>query len=900
MDKIYQPKNIEAKWAQFWEENQYGKPSGNGQPFCIMIPPPNVTGSLHMGHGFQYTLMDILIRAHKQRGYNTLWQVGTDHAGIATQMLVERNLALKGIDRKDMSREAFVEKIWEWKEHSGTTITTQMRRMGILVDWDRERFTMDEGLSKAVNTVFCELFKQGLIYQGTRLVNWDTKLKTAVSDLEINNVPHQGKLFTIAYPLADGSGQLEIATTRPETMFADSAIAVHPDDQRHQSLIGKYALIPITNRRIPIIADNYVDPEFGSGCVKITPAHDFNDYEVGKRHQLEMPTLFTTDGKLNELAPASLQGLTIKAAREALITELTELSLLIQTEDHTMSLPMGDRSGTVLEPRLTKQWFMKMQEMATEALTAAQKEDIKFHPQNWVNTYNHWLENITDWCISRQIWWGHRIPAWYDEKGRVYVGESVEDVRKEHHLTDTDVLTQDTDVLDTWFSSALWPFSTLNWPEKNPDLDAFYPSNVMVTGFDIIFFWVARMIMMGQKFMGDIPFKDIYITGLIRDFRGEKMSKSKGNVLNPIDVMDGIELERLIINRTENLMQPDLKNKIKQLTKKEFPAGIPGYGTDALRYTFCALASTGRDIKFDISRLEGYRNFCNKIWNAARFIILLSSQTPGKDHGIQIECSHWIQAQVARLKENHEELLKTYRFDLIAKDLHHGFWHDFCDWYIELAKVTYESTNDPKIKAQLTHDLQHTLFQYLYLLHPIIPFITEEIFSQMQNQHSSLLNFPYPEPLHSKNDNLIIESTHTLISWTNQIRTMRSELGIKPSAWLEFQSTQGLEHPQLELFLTLTKLKPSSIAPDTVLKTNLGETQILINLKDQIDITKESLRLNKQLGKLQNECTKLKQKLENPNYSQKAPADLLERDKQRIIQLEGQIEKNKQYIDALE
>lgn len=788
MEKTYNPQSIEQALYQVWEEKGYFKPSGdqsNGN-YCIMIPPPNVTGSLHMGHAFQDTIMDTLIRYQRMKGKNTLWQVGTDHAGIATQMLVERKLeAEEGKGRHDLGRDAFMDKVWEWKEQSGGTITRQMRRLGASVDWDRERFTMDAGLSKAVQEVFVRLYEDDLIYRGKRLVNWDPKLHTAISDLEVENKEKQGHMWHFRYPLADGAltadgkDYLIVATTRPETMLGDSAVAVHPDDERYQSLIGKEIILPIVNRRIPVVADDYVDMAFGTGCVKITPAHDFNDYEVGKRHALPMFNILTqdaairtvaevvnTDGTLNSELDASLPeryaGMDRFKARDAVVTEFDTLGLLEKIEPHSLKVPYGDRSGVVIEPLLTDQWYVSVKPLAKTAIEAVENGDIKFVPQQYENMYFSWMRDIQDWCISRQLWWGHRIPAWYDETGKVYVGRDEAEVRSKHKLGNDVTLRQDDDVLDTWFSSALWTFSTLGWPENTEELKTFHPTDVLVTGFDIIFFWVARMIMMTMHFIKDddgkpqVPFKTVYVTGLIRDEQGNKMSKSKGNVLDPLDMIDGIDLESLVTKRTGNMMQPQLAAKIEKSTRKEFAEGIEAHGTDALRFTLAAMASTGRDINWDMKRLDGYRSFCNKLWNASRYVLMNTEEqdcgpnSPNGKSGGDMELSladRWIIGLFNETVKTFDEHISAYRFDLAANTLYEFTWNQFCDWYLELTKPVLNNGTEAQLRGT-RHTLVTVLEQLLRLMHPLMPYITETIWHRVkplagvEGETLMLMSFP--------------------------------------------------------------------------------------------------------------------------------------------------------------
>ena len=786
MDKNFSPADIEARWYDQWETRGYFAPSGQGPAYCIPIPPPNVTGTLHMGHGFQQAIMDALIRYHRMRGHNTLWQVGTDHAGIATQMVVERQLEAEGTTREALGREAFIDRVWDWKAESGGAITQQLRRLGTSPDWTRERFTMDPGLSEAVQSVFIALHEQGLIYRGYRLVNWDPQFLTAISDLEVVQEEETGSLWHLRYPLSSGKGHLVVATTRPETMLGDTAVAVHPDDERYRDLVGETIDLPLAGRSIPIIADDYVDPEFGSGCVKITPAHDFNDYAMGERHDLPMINVLTAEAKINDEAPERFRGLDRFDARAQIIAELEAAGLLEKIEPHTLKVPRGDRSGAVIEPWLTPQWYVDAKKLAEPAIKAVETGAIEFVPKQWENTYFAWMRDIQDWCISRQLWWGHRIPAWYDEAGNVYVGESEAAVREAHSIPDETPLRQDDDVLDTWFSSALWTFSTLGWPEKNDDLSAFHPASVLVTGFDIIFFWVARMIMMSLHFMEEVPFHTVYVHGLVRDGEGQKMSKSKGNVLDPIDLIDGIELEALIQKRTSNLMQPQLAAKIEKATRKQFPDGITGYGTDALRYTFYSLASTGRDIKFDIGRMEGYRNFCNKIWNASRYVLShTDSHNLSEGDATLSLADRWIQSRLETTLIAVEEAYDNYRFDLASQALYDFVWNEFCDWYLELSKpVLWDETTAASEQLGARRTLITVLEKSLRLLHPFMPFLTEEIWQTVSplagESGESIMLAPWPA---RQPDRMDAES-EAEIEWLKQIivgiRTIRSESNIPP------------------------------------------------------------------------------------------------------------------------
>jgi valyl-tRNA synthetase len=907
MDKTFDPKTIEQSCYARWEQQGYFLPNGSDQSFCIMLPPPNVTGYLHMGHGFQQTLMDILIRKHRMQGDNTLWQGGTDHAGIATQMVVERQLQEKGQSKHDLGREKFVEKVYEWKETSGGQITQQIRRLGASIDWSRERFTMDDGMSEAVLEVFVRLYEDGLIYRGTKLVNWDPKLQTAISDLEVLNEEEEGFLYHMAYPLADDSNShLVVATTRPETLFGDSAVAVHPEDARYQHLIGKQLQLPLTNRTIPIIADTYVDPAFGSGCVKITPAHDFNDYDVGMRHHLTLLNILTKDAVLNHEVPENYRGLTCADARKKVVADLEVQGLLIKTEKHSLKVPRGDRSGVVIEPYLTEQWYVKMEALAKPALAAVQSGKINIVPEHWSKTYYHWLENIQDWCISRQLWWGHRIPAWYDEHNHIYVGRNEDDIRKKYHLSSTIILRQDEDVLDTWFSSALWPFSTLGWPQETPELKAFYPSQILMTGFDILFFWVARMIMMGLHFMDDVPFQTVYITGLIRDAEGQKMSKSKGNVLDPIDLIDGISLEDLIKKRTGAMMQPQLAEKITQQTRQQFPDGIPTSGCDALRFTFCALASNTNNIRFDMQRLEGYRNFCNKLWNAARYVLMQCEQqviTLGDHEGITATCiDHWITSRLQQIIQETNRHYEQLRFDLLAQCLYDFVWNEFCDWYLELSKpILWQESFSAQEKRGTRYTLISTLETILKLLHPIIPFITETIWTSLKpilnRTEESLMIADYP----TYNAAAINAEAQADVEWMKQIivgiRTIRSEMNVSPALTISVFLRKGNEidrqrfNRNKPLLITLAKLSEitwleNNVEPPPSATALAGECEILIPLAGLINKTAEIARLEKELAKIQLEINKATQKLNNPTFIDKAPPAVVDQEKERLSDFE--------------
>lgn len=910
MEKTFEPDQIEKKWYSTWESNDYFAPSKKGsEGYCIMIPPPNVTGSLHMGHAFQDTLMDALIRHQRMLGKKALWQVGTDHAGIATQMVVERQIAEENLTRHDLGREAFIDRIWKWKEESGGMITKQLRRMGASVDWSRECFTMDPQLSKAVKEVFVRLYKEGLIYRGKRLVNWDPKLHTAISDLEVISEDEKGHMWHLRYPLtegttADNKDYLIVATTRPETMLGDTCVAVHPDDERYQNLIGKSIRLPLTDREIPIVADEYVDPEFGTGCVKITPAHDFNDYEVGQRHNMPLINIFTPDAKINEEAPKAYQGLDRFDARKQIIEDLDSQGLLEKIEDHTLKVPRGDRSKVVIEPFLTDQWYVAVKELAKPAIEAVENGDIEFVPKQWENTYFSWMRDLKDWCISRQLWWGHRIPAWYDTEGNVYVGASEEAVREENNLSNDIELKQDDDVLDTWFSSALWTFSTLGWPDNSQLMKTFHPTDVLVTGFDIIFFWVARMIMMTLKFTGEVPFKKVYVHGLIRDGEGQKMSKSKGNVLDPIDLIDGISLDDLLEKRTSNMMQPHLKQKIAKQTKKDFPDGISAFGTDALRFTFCAVASTGRDIMFDMSRIEGYRNFCNKLWNAARYVLMNvegqnCASTPEEPYELGLE-DRWIISRLQETEAAVEEAFKTYRFDFVAQHLYEFIWNEYCDWYLELSKPVLKSASEER-KVGTRRTLVRVLEAILRLAHPIMPYITEEIWQRVASlagaTGETIMLQPYPVSSPEKLDPSALNAINLLKGIIVGIRTIRGEMNIPPGKPLNIllKGMQPSEVNTLNSMITLLQ-SVGRIADITYVSqedqvpisaTSLyNSIEILVPMKGLIDVEAERSRLTKELEKLNKETGSLKGRLGNANFVERAPAQVVEKERNRLASLE--------------
>ncbi|MES2141660.1 MAG: valine--tRNA ligase [Pseudomonadota bacterium] len=908
LDKTYNSQQIEAIWHQRWENHSYFQPSGKGEAYCIVLPPPNVTGSLHMGHGFQVTLMDALIRYQRMCGKNVLWQGGTDHAGIATQMVVERQLLAQGQTRHDLGREKFLQAVWEWKNKSGGMITQQLRCMGASIDWSRERFTRDPEFSAAVEKVFIDLYQKGLIYRGKRLVNWDPQLLTAVSDLEVINQEEHGSLWTIRYPLADSDLFLSVATTRPETLLGDVAVAVHPDDPRFQTFIGKQIKLPLTNRTIPIIADSSVDPNFGSGCVKITPAHDFNDYALAQRHHLESINIFTPHAHLNDNVPKTYQGLERFVARKKIVNDLETLGLLEKVETHTLKIPRGDRSGVIIEPYLTDQWFMSMKPLAKPAIDAIHENQLNFIPETWRKVSLQWLENIEDWCISRQLWWGHRIPAWYDNQGQIYVGYDEKTIRKNYSLADSIQLKQDEDVLDTWFSSALWPFVTLGWPNSTDELNTFYPTNVLVTGFDIIFFWVARMLMLGLHFTGKVPFKQVYVTGLIRDHDGQKMSKSKGNVLDPLDVIQGISLEKLVSKRCEGLMQPKMAEKIELATRQQFPKGIPALGTDALRFTYCALASPTRDIRFDLNRTEGYRNFCNKLWNATRFVLMhTENKTPfaasdSLTMPINRAFSSLLQATIANMHAH----FQTYRFDLMAQTIYEFIWNEYCDWYLELVKPILFQTDNPSEQHETLSNLIETLEICLRLLHPLMPFITEEIWQSIAplagKTADTIMLQTYPHISEDKKDPAAEQSLAWIKEVITAIRTLRSEMGIAPGKKIPLFLYKGSEEDRKNssLFqndlINLAKLstinwtdEKEKVEQNAIVL--VGTLEILIPMTGIIDTAAEVQRLEKEISKLKKEIERAQSKLSNDAFLNNAPKEVVVQERQRLNAFTAQLSK---------
>ncbi|CQH16612.1 valine--tRNA ligase [Yersinia enterocolitica] len=931
LDKTYSPQEIEQPLYEHWEKQGYFKPNGDTskESYCIMIPPPNVTGSLHMGHAFQQTIMDTLIRYQRMQGKNTLWQAGTDHAGIATQMVVERKIAAEeGKTRHDYGRDAFIDKIWQWKGESGGTITRQMRRLGNSVDWERERFTMDDGLSNAVKEVFVRLHKEDLIYRGKRLVNWDPKLRTAISDLEVENRESKGSMWHLRYPLADGAktadgkDYLVVATTRPETVLGDTGVAVNPEDPRYKDLIGKEVILPLVGRRIPILGDEHADMEKGTGCVKITPAHDFNDYEVGKRHALPMINILTFDGDIRTEAevfdtngeatdacsgaiPEQFQGLERFAARKAVVAEFDKLGLLEEVKAHDLTVPYGDRGGVVIEPMLTDQWYVRTAPLAKVAIEAVENGEIQFVPKQYENMYYSWMRDIQDWCISRQLWWGHRIPAWYDEQGKVYVGRDEAEVRRENNLGADVALRQDEDVLDTWFSSGLWTFSTLGWPEQTEALKTFHPTSVVVSGFDIIFFWIARMIMLTMHFMKDengkpqVPFKTVYMTGLIRDDEGQKMSKSKGNVIDPLDMVDGISLEELLEKRTGNMMQPQLAEKIRKRTEKQFPNGIEPHGTDALRFTLAALASTGRDINWDMKRLEGYRNFCNKLWNASRFVLM---NTEGQDCGqnggemVLSLADRWILAEFNQTIKAYREAMDTYRFDLAANILYEFTWNQFCDWYLELAKPVMNSGSEAKLRGT-RHTLIEVLEALLRLAHPIIPYITETIWQRVKTLKGitadTIMLQPFPEYDASQVDEKALSDLEWIKQTIIAVRNIRAEMNIAPGKPLEVMlrganaeaQRRVLENQSfiqsLARLSSLTLLPEGDKGPVSVTKLVEG-AEVLIPMAGLIDKATELERLAKEVAKLEAEIERIEGKLSNEGFVARAPEAVVAKERERM------------------
>jgi len=912
MDIKYSPKDIESNIYKKWTENHCFSAKDLKSNYSIVLPPPNVTGTLHMGHAFQHTIIDILIRYNRMLGKSVLWQPGTDHAGIATQLVVENNLRKEGKTRHEIGRKGLIDEIWKWKEHSGNTIIAQTKRLGSSADWNRNRFTMDDGSNEAVKKVFIKLYEEGLIYRGNRLVNWDIKLQTAISDLEVTNIEKDGFLYYIKYNIEDSNESIIVATTRPETLFGDSAICINPGDTKYKNLIGKNAIVPIINRSIPIISDESIDMEFGTGCVKITPAHDFNDYKLGKKHNLEFINILNKDGTLNKNAGDIFDTKNIHESRSLVVDRLKEINNLDKIEKHKLTVPIGERSGEIIEPLLTDQWFMKMDELAKPAIDAVKKSNIKFVPKNWEKIYFNWLDNIEDWCISRQIWWGHRIPAWYDDNGNVFVGNTENEIRIKYDINKESKLTQDNDVLDTWFSSSLWPFNTMGWPDKTEELEKYYPTSVLVTGFDIIFFWVARMVMMGIKFMDKVPFKTIYIHGLVRDSEGKKMSKSIGNVIDPIDIIDGIELDELVDKRINSLVQPRLKNKIIKKTKDEFPDGITPYGADALRFCFCALASTGRDINFDLKRIEGYRNFCNKLWNASRFVFL-SSKDYDFDHKINFEklttYEKYIIIKLDELVTEYKKYCVSYRFDLMANTLYSFIWNEYCDWYLEIAKIEIDNGNE-----YTKNVLIYILKIILKLCHPVIPYITEEIWKEMvkleYTNDSILMNAKFPSQQKVFKDKEIDNEILLLKKFINIIRKTRSDLNVHPKTKIDIycifadNTYENFIKNNRDIITSLVKadtiyINSNSYDMNQCITISLEELKLYIPIKEIIDIDVEKKRLEKNLSNLVNNLNKIESKLNNKSFIEKAPSEIIQNnfDKQKYFTKE--IDSLKELIECL-
>jgi valyl-tRNA synthetase len=907
MSKEYRPADIEARHYSRWEQAGYFKPTGRGQPYCIVIPPPNVTGTLHMGHTFQHTLMDALTRYQRMRGLDTLWQTGTDHAGIATQMVVERLLTREQTSRKALGRAKFLERVWQWKERSGNTITKQMRRLGDSVDWSRERFTMDPALSRAVVETFVRLYDEGLIYRGKRLVNWDPVLHTALSDLEVLSSEEKGKLWRFRYPLADGDGVLVVATTRPETMLGDTAVAVHPSDERYTRFIGKQVRLPLVGRLIPVIADEQIDPEFGTGCVKVTPGHDFNDYEIGLRHSLPLINVFDHDARLNAEVPEPYRGLDRFVARERVLADLQTLGVLEGSSDHVSKIPRGDRSDAIVEPLLTDQWYVRAAPLAAPAIAAVENGRVRFVPENWSKTYFEWMRNIQDWCISRQLWWGHRIPAWYDDQGKVYVGRDEREVRAKHGLGAKHTLRQDEDVLDTWFSAALWPFSTLGWPDRTPDLARYYPTAVLVTGFDIIFFWVARMVMMGLKLTGDVPFREVYITGIVRDREGQKMSKSKGNIVDPLDLIDGVDLATLLTKRTEGMMQPHLKARIEQLTRTEFPDGIPAFGTDAVRLTFASLATMGRELRVDFGRTDGYHRFCNKLWNASQFVFAQISATefsaPAKETRAQrwqrSVADRWIRARLRRCIEEVHAGFASYRFDLVTQTLYEFTWYELCDWYLELTKpVLADRASDGAHAARET--LADVLGAVCKLLHPLIPFVTEELWLELCQKlgtpSATIMLERFPESADFAADAQAIAEVEWLKAFIIGIRQIRAEMNLSPGKTLPVKLAGASATDRARVTANRAYIEKLARVADIELVDEgdavrgaatalLGEMRILVPLAGLVDASAEIARLDKQLARARKELEACQRKLDNASFVNNAPAEIIAKERDRAAEL---------------